>query len=89
MAKLADVQEPLKGDAPNYKRRQYPWDEWLDGHVWELEQGDDFTVDVKSFRATAAGAAVRSGLKVTIRELPGEPNTPTRIHLQARPKGTR
>lgn len=41
---------------------RYPWNEWLDGDAWELEQGADFTVTTKSFRSAAAQAArIRNG----------------------------
>lgn len=40
---------------------RYPWDKWLDGKVWELTGGEDFTVPSKSFRSAAAQAAVTRG----------------------------
>ena len=30
---------------------RYPLDQWLDGQVWYLEQGTDFTEDVDTFRS--------------------------------------
>lgn len=47
---------------------RYPWDEWLDGSVWELEVGRDFTSKVPTFRANAQiqarkrGGAIRTRL---------------------------
>jgi len=40
----------------------YPWDRWLDGQVWELEHGQDFTLDRESFRRAAQVIARRRGL---------------------------
>jgi hypothetical protein len=27
-------------------RAKYPWEEWMDGSMWEIEQGVDFSVDI-------------------------------------------
>jgi hypothetical protein len=43
---------------------KYPWDEWLDGSVWELTSGEDFAVSLFSFRTAAYGAAAARGLRV-------------------------
>jgi hypothetical protein len=41
---------------------RYPWDEWLDGSVWELVKGEDFTSKLPTFRANAQlQARKRSG----------------------------
>lgn len=43
----------------------YPWDEWLDGDIWHIEQGEDFETHplmmerIIRTRATARGAKVR------------------------------
>jgi hypothetical protein len=47
--------------------RRYPWAEWLDGDVWELVKGEDFTVSPYSFKCVAHQAARRAGLAPTIR----------------------
>jgi glycine cleavage system aminomethyltransferase T len=38
-------------------RGSYPWNEWLDGKIWELEAGVDFTVKLDSFKGAALAAA--------------------------------
>ena len=43
---------------------KYPWKEWFDGHVWRLKQGEDFEVDMRSFRAAIYMAADRYEYKV-------------------------
>jgi hypothetical protein len=42
----------------------YPWDEWLDGGVWELVPGDDFKGKPATFRASAVAQAARRDGKV-------------------------
>lgn len=39
----------------------YPWDLWGDGQRWLLTQGEDFSVDIASFRAGAYQAARHRG----------------------------
>lgn len=46
---------------------KYPWSEWLDGQVWELTAGEDFTVSPKDLRAMAYAKGQRLGLPVTTR----------------------
>ena len=40
---------------------RYPWDEWLDGGVWELMGGEDFTSKTSTFRANAQLQAKKRG----------------------------
>jgi hypothetical protein len=42
-----------------YNGGKYPWDEWLDGNVWRLTVGEDFTVEKAAFRTAAYAAAAR------------------------------
>jgi hypothetical protein len=60
----------------SHARSKYPWDEWLDGSVWRLTQGEDFTAKLKSMRVYAATTADRRGLKVRMR-IDNEDNTLT------------
>jgi hypothetical protein len=34
---------------PSKPRRRYPWDEWLNGEVWQVQQGEDFDCTMASF----------------------------------------
>jgi hypothetical protein len=43
---------------------RYPWDEWLDGNVWELVRGEDFQAKLTTFRANAQGQAKKRGGRV-------------------------
>ena len=45
---------------------RYPWPEWLDGRIWELERGVDFTASPTSIRTSAMHAATRRGIKVRV-----------------------
>jgi hypothetical protein len=45
----------------------YPWDEWLDGRVWELVAGDDFSSKPETIRQNAAVQAQRRGGNVKTR----------------------
>lgn len=49
---------------PNSARRFYPWDEWLNGDIWELERDQDFVNTAAAFRAQAYVAAKARGLRV-------------------------
>lgn len=43
---------------------KYPWAEWFDGDVWELQQGRDFYCTPKSFRPLAHRTARDYGGRV-------------------------
>ncbi len=46
--------------------RGYDWDSWFDGQLWELEQGDDFSVAPESFAATARQTAKKRGVSIRV-----------------------
>lgn len=50
--------------APGQGRSQYPWQDWLDGNVWELVRGEDFHVAPSSFRGAAQSAAARKNQRI-------------------------
>lgn len=41
-----------------------PWDDWLDGQVWELEAGTDFISTPLSFRKTVLLRAAQRQVRV-------------------------
>jgi hypothetical protein len=45
----------------------YPWAEWLDGRVWKLTQGEDFSSKPRIFGNMARGSGARRGVKVETR----------------------
>src|SRR5439155_12901445 len=40
-------------------RQRYPWSDWLDGQIWELERGRDFDAKPKTFAQNAHMQAKR------------------------------
>jgi hypothetical protein len=46
------------------KRISYPWDEWTNGHTWEIVHGTDFTCDVASMRSLLYGRARKANMTV-------------------------
>jgi len=62
--KTFDWSQPSAITTPSEKA-VYPWDEWLDGDIWQLQQDDDFDTHplmmerIIRTRATARGAKVR------------------------------
>src|SRR5687767_6256275 len=60
----------------------YPWDEWLDGSIWELSPGEDFKGNIRTFRSVALGQAKRRGGKVTPRHLKERGGHPARLYIQ-------
>lgn len=44
---------------------QYPYDEWFNGKIWQLENGEDFTaVKTANFRGSLLEVARKRGLKI-------------------------
>ena len=58
-------------ETPFRSNARYPWDEWLDGSVWELIQGEDYTTKSKSMRTTAQAVARQKGGRLRVAELDG------------------
>ena len=65
-------------DAP--PQNVYPWDEWLDGDVWELVPGEDFKGKPATFRASAVAQAARRDGKVRTQRI--ERDGEERLYLQ-------
>lgn len=61
-------------------QNMYPWDEWLDGDVWELVPGDDFKGKPATFRASAVAQAARRDGKVRTQRI--ERDGEMRLYLQ-------
>lgn len=68
-----------KVDAFPPENRRYPWDEWLDGSVWELARGEDYESSASVVIAARVAAAIR-GKRVRSHIA----HQPERIYLQAR-----
>ena len=50
-----------------FKGGKYPWDEWLNGEIWKLKVGEDFTIDARMLQAQAYIAASKRRKKVRTR----------------------
>lgn len=46
---------------------EHNWDQFLDGNVWELTYGEDFTSQARSFTSQARRAAEAKGMKLATR----------------------
>ena len=47
----------------NSSNTRYPWDQWLDGNIWELTKGSDLAQDSEHSRAQVYIAARNRGKK--------------------------
>lgn len=45
-------------------RPTYPWDEWMDGNAWQIEQGTDFLPEPRNFVAAMHMKAKKKGMKL-------------------------
>jgi hypothetical protein len=44
---------------------KFPWDQWFNGKIWQLDNGEDFTATkTENFRTTVGKAAKDRGIKV-------------------------
>ena len=46
------------------RRNKYDWGLWLNGSIWRLRKGEDFTKSVETMRAQAYNMAVKRGMKL-------------------------
>lgn len=68
MAQVVDELPKRKGGGVG-RAEKYPYDEWLDGKVWQLDEGSDFDVTKQSFMTSIRGAAKKRGYKLRSRIL--------------------
>ena len=50
-------------------RGKYPLDQWFDGSIWQLERGQDFTVQTQNMRGVLSAAAKSRGMCLRTRIL--------------------
>jgi hypothetical protein len=89
---MVECFDPRPRGEPNMARRveefpetsgRYPWEEWLDGSVWELTVGDDFRGTASTFRSAAITQARKRGGKVRTAVQKGSgPDEHDRLYLQ-------
>jgi len=46
---------------PSAASQRYPWQEWLDGGVWQLFEGEDFTSKTTTLIGSGRARAKRQG----------------------------
>lgn len=68
MARVLRSYEFLTG-SQNGRTGIYRWSEWMNGKIWQLEQGADYE-NKDSMRSAAYQAARRRGVKVRIKIFP-------------------
>lgn len=61
---------------------RYPWNEWFDGGVWELDAPADFDCSRDQFRSRANSAAKNQGGRVVTRAVAG---SRTKLRIQFLP----
>lgn len=54
---MAEVMDSYEFRHYGRGRSKYPWDEWLDGRVWKLERGKDYSVSEHSMDSQLRSAA--------------------------------
>jgi len=55
------------------EKRSYPWEQWLDGDIWKLEQGEDFDTHPLMMERIVRTRAVTRKAKVRLRHQPSHP----------------
>lgn len=44
----------------------YPWDDWLDGRIWMIKQGEDFDSDINAMSEHIRRTAQRRGIVISV-----------------------
>lgn len=85
------------------RKSQYPWDQWGDGSIWQLQRGVDFTATAQSMRQNVSKAASQVGKSARTSIVRGQdengaddtlivqfvPIDPNKPKRQGRPKGSK
>lgn len=58
---------PPNRQSQNSSGAKHPWSEWLDGRVWKLKQGVDFSAEIRNFRSQVFCKAKERQRKVKTR----------------------
>lgn len=82
----------------NTRNAKYDWNSLFDGSIWELVQGEDFTVSAQSFRGAVYAAkvargvevksakVVRDGKTIVVLQMTGTAKAKTPAKAEAKPK---
>lgn len=72
-------------DSP--RSRSYPWADWFDGRIWQLEPDEDFDGPPHSLEKVIRSTATKQGIRVRIRITPEGNVVMQRHDEQARVSG--
>lgn len=81
MAKILEEMPRKTGGAG--RKALYPYDLWLDGQIWQLDNDEDYTAKPQSVVASIRGAAEARGLKLRSRFIMDDHKNVTGIAIQA------
>jgi hypothetical protein len=56
--------ERFEKDVQEGTPRRYPWEQWSDGSVWEIRQGEDYDVPTENMRINIHERAKQRVMKV-------------------------
>lgn len=56
--------ERFEKDTQENAPRRYPWEQWSDGAIWEIRQGDDYDVPTENMRINIHERAKQRVMKV-------------------------
>lgn len=51
-----------------HARTKYEWAEWMDGSVWQIKQGEDYTCSTVSMKGHIYSHAFKNNVKVRVRQ---------------------
>ena len=63
---MATILNKLPEYARPGRKEEYPYDQWFNGQIWELIEGEDYKSDTRYFKTRIRAAATRRGIKVTV-----------------------
>jgi hypothetical protein len=65
--KLRSFDFDKPSDITSSEKRLYPWDQWFDGDIWKLTEGEDFGTHPLMMERIIRTRAVNRGAKVRLR----------------------
>jgi len=66
MAKVLKEYDRSESDVKQGRPPIYPWDEWLDGRIWELTQGEDFEISMDNMENYIRKTAYRKEIEISV-----------------------
>lgn len=70
------------------RESQYDWEKLLDGKIYQLEAGSDFSCKVLTFCSLIRGAAKKAGVSVRTQTITDDKGNETGVVVQAVPLGS-